>query len=227
MPQQTAVDSYLVAPKDCVILPGRNHCVYEHPDVEVATDLTYFIADRQGVEAKIKENRFFMLPLRMFVDFMNLLQSDKVYDGKGMLIGQARLRNLRDSLTRPRPKTRAEYFSDLFFNRDGVKHVERSKLSLDGRLETLIEPINGCSMENRIFEKGIDVEYWLSRPTPQGLPPAGIPDGRMQYVHPDRMIVEPTMPVYAVTEDGPILSCCFDSRLVSGEIGFRLARLRR
>ncbi|MEK6812632.1 MAG: hypothetical protein AABX86_00790 [Nanoarchaeota archaeon] len=106
-----------------------------------------------------------------------------VYDCKGDKIPKEKLGAFLSEVTEASPSWRAEHIDAKFEKEDNQLFIAYGHRMQAGNLIPLKrEPLQPCLMQDKI--PGISLEDWLSRATPQGLPPADAHTGQFYYWFP-------------------------------------------
>ncbi|MBI2507429.1 hypothetical protein HYV89_00575 [Candidatus Woesearchaeota archaeon] len=163
-----------------LILPGRKHGSYEYPDLLVSAKRSHNGEKWNQAHESLKQENSFMLTLRQYVDFLNLLKSGKAYDGNGKGIDKTRLDGILDDIATVRSPWRAEWLDAKFSSKGIVKKsysIAYHKITLNGDLEEVTEPLDDCLLS----DKQINLEDWLRKATPHGLPAPDTSNGSLYY----------------------------------------------
>lgn len=211
-PEPTRPDVTNIAGNDrYIFLEGRQHGNYEYPGLLVAMDRTHKGKNWNDTWSALRQEDALMLTPRQYVDFLNLLKSGKAYDGNGRTISSSKLPELFDDITKVQSPWRSEWLDAKFENKVVGKklgglmnqnslHIVYHKLD-NGNLIEVADPLDGCLAEDR--KPGIDMNYWLSNATEQGLPPKDNQDGQLWYWHPR----DGRVAGFDAGSDGAYLSC--------------------
>ena len=188
-------------PESYIILEGQKHGTYSYPDMLVSMDKSYFNQDWYSAQRTVHQNNECMLTPRQFVDFLNLLKSDRAYNGEGKPLPGSKLNSLLDEIIIVRSHWSAEWLArnywrvewlDACFSAQGeTTKVTYHTIRGDGILEQVTEPLEDCLMNDKT--PGIDLDDWLKKATYQGFPDkktgSGSPDkktgsGSLYYWYP-------------------------------------------
>ena len=101
-------------PESYVILEGKQHGSYSYPDILVSTGKDYHSQDWNQTQQTLHNNNEFMLTIRQFADFLKLLKSDKVYDGKGKQLPKQQLDQILNEILEVRSPWRSEWLDTDF-----------------------------------------------------------------------------------------------------------------
>ena len=153
-----------------------------HPDLLVSKERKYLGKNwHQAHEELAKENSF-MLTIRQFVDFLNLLKSGNVYDENRNKISDKETELILEDILAQRNPYRAEWLDAEFNTANSKIHINYHHL-INRNLKREKEPLEDCLMQNKV--PGIDLDYWLANATnSQGLPSKNNPNGKLNYYFP-------------------------------------------
>ena len=96
-------------PKSYVTLPGRSYGNYSYPDLLVSMEKSHHDKSWDEASKALHEKGEFMLTLRQLVDFLNLLKSEKIYNGLGNEIDSSITDNIRNEILETREPLRGEW----------------------------------------------------------------------------------------------------------------------
>ena len=100
---------------DYIILECRQYSNgYFYPDLLVAKHLTLYNHNWYQSHEKLQQNNQFMLTIRQFVDFVNLLKSGTAYDGQKKQISSQELNQIQDEILTQRSPGRVEWLDADF-----------------------------------------------------------------------------------------------------------------
>src|SRR3989338_721676 len=191
MVNEQNVEDYLAVPipeefhkKNYLILNSHTHGSYSYPDLLVAKTLSHYGKDWHQSHEDLHQEGMFMPTLRQFVDFLNLLNSRKAFDGKGNKVSSNELETILKEITEPRDTLRVEWLDANFVNVDQVLHINYAHQIVNRELQPQrSELLWGCLLvENRLSH--ISLNDYLERATFQGLPPADVKSGSLNYCSP-------------------------------------------
>lgn len=170
-------------PKDYLILEHRTHGSYSYSDLLVAKSLSHHGKNWYQCHQALHQESFEMLTLRQFVDFLNLLKSGKVFDGKGNQVSSSELETILKEITEQRDPWRAEWLDADFKVVKDKLHITYEHHYVHGNLQPQkSEPLQGCLMKDKT--PGIDLNDYPQRATSQGMPPADVKSGSLYYWSP-------------------------------------------
>ncbi len=221
-----------------VILEGRKHDSYEYADTLVAIDRTHHNNDWHGARDALKTEGAYMLTIRQFVDFLNLLKLGNAFDGTGSRISTGRLGDIYNEITEVRNPWRSEWLDARFTEQ---QTVPKSKLPIigsvpftgkremfiayhtvdaSGVLTEVSEPLDQYLDKNKT--PGISLDDWLKGATKHGLPSPNIPDGKLYYWQPNNDHVAR----FVAYSDWASLNCSRNPTNRIAGLGVRAARLK-
>src|SRR3989344_5409991 len=146
-----------------IILPGKEYSNYSYPDLLVSMNRTYYKAGKDWYDShkQLQSKDNFMLTIRQFVDFINLLKSGKVYNGLGKEISQRRIDSILDDVLAQRGPCRAEWLDTKFKLVNDVLHINYNHRHVNGQLRPQnSKPLEECLMQDKL--PGISLDHWLS-----------------------------------------------------------------
>lgn len=168
---------------DYVILEGQTHGSHTYPDLLAAKQKSLHGNDWYNTQKELHQQNSQMLTIRQYVDFINLLKSGKVYDGKGNKINQTELDQLLDEILTVRDPWRAEWLDADFKVINEKLHINYNHRTINGQLTPQIsEPLENCLMKDKT--PGIGLDDWLNKANHQGLPSKNISKGNLYYWYP-------------------------------------------
>jgi len=150
--------------KDWIILPANKHGDYSYPDLLVSINKYHYNKDWYKCHSLLHKEGCFMLTIRQFVDFLNLLRSGNAKYADGSSVP----RNIQDNLFMwiaevLYPQT-AEWLDAKF----GISKITYHKINSDGTYKEVTEPLKDCCLTEANLP-GINLNYWLSNANHQGL----------------------------------------------------------
>jgi len=202
-----------------LILPGRKHGNYEYPDLLVSAKRSHNGENWNKAHESLKQEDSFMLTLRQYVDFLNLLKSGIAHDGAGSLVNKKELDAILDDILTVRAPWRAEWLDAKFGSKGILKKsysITYHKITPNGDLEEATEPLDDCLLSN----KQINLEEWLRKATSQGLPAPDTSNGSLHYLSP----ANGTVARFIACSDGVGLNCSRDPEYSYSSLGVRAAR---
>ena len=165
--------------KNYIILEGKSYGTYSYPDLLVSMEKTHFDNNWHQAHEELNKENEFMLTIRQYIDFINLLKSGNAFDGRGNKVHNNKLDSILDEILTVRDPWRAEHLDARF----DVNFINYNHRVINGKLEAQTsEPLEDCLMTDKT--SGISLDYWLKSATKQGLPPVNTPDGDLWYWHP-------------------------------------------
>ncbi|MDD5133047.1 MAG: hypothetical protein PHD81_03050 [Candidatus Nanoarchaeia archaeon] len=191
-------------PEDYMILEGKTYDNYSYPDLLVSkyrlgSNLENY--PNTGKEANGREYignidwktaltlnlncEGFTLNPRQFIDFLKLLKSGKVYDGKGNKINSIELENIYNEITQVRDPWRSEWLDAKFKEiNNGLYLFSKHKLengALVPKYKEIIEP--STLMKDKL--SGINLDSLLKTANKQGFPTNKTKNGQLYYWNPE------------------------------------------
>ncbi len=159
--------------------PERTKGSYQYPTLGVGIELSHLDRSWDYSNDILPKEDSFMLPENIWVDFANLIRSDKkIYNCAGKRIPVEVIRALRSNIFDLKNLYRAEWINNKF----GKGTTTYPKFNSAGKLEFVTEPLEDCLMEDRV--QGISLDDWLKNPTPQGFPRKDVKKGDLYYQYP-------------------------------------------
>jgi|SRR3989344_6624894 len=230
MAEKPSFENYLFIPlpeefhkKNFLLLEGKEHGSYSYPDLLVAKTLSHPGKNWYQSHEALHQEDFQMPTLRQFVDFLNLLESGKAFDGKGQKVSSSELEMILKEITEQRDPWRGEWLDADFKKVNKVLHINYAHQTLKGKLQPqLSEPLRGCLMEDRT--PGIDLNDYLQRATFQGLPPTDVKSGSLYYWKP--LNDNNSVARFGAGAGWVSLSCRGDPRNSSSALGVRRAQAK-
>lgn len=201
-------------------LEGRKIGSYDRPDLLISMDKYHPSKNWDEAHEELKKEDGFMLNMRDFADFLNLLRSGKAYDGKGDKIDKARLNEILNDITEVRTPWRAEWIDHLYADKGKTTSVTYH-IADNGSLKEVTEPLEDCLRDDRT--PGIDLEDWLDDANNQGLPPKKVKKGGLYYWHPRNGAVAR----FGSNSDRAGLLCCRDRQYSDADLRVRRAKILR
>ena len=203
-----------------IILPGKEYSNYSYPDLLVSMNRTYYKAGKDWYDShkQLQSKDNFMLTIRQFVDFINLLKSGKVYNGLGKEINQRRIDSILEDILTQREFLRAEWNDVKFKLVNGVLHIQYNHRHVNGQLQ----PQNSEPLEEYLMQyRRISLDHWLSNANSQGLPVPNTNNGSLYYWHPG----DNSVAMFGSYSNGADLNCGRDPGVSFPALGVRRARI--
>src|SRR3989338_2800958 len=82
-----------------IILEGRIHGSYSYPDLLVSLQKCHFGLTWEESQLELLNDNSIMLTIRQYVDFLNLLYSDRAFTGNGKRINNSRAKRIFHNIT--------------------------------------------------------------------------------------------------------------------------------
>ena len=210
-------------PESYIILPGKIYNNYSYPDLLVSKERSYHNNDWHQSHELLSKDNSFMLTIRQFVDFLNLLKSGKAYNGKGDKINNKELDDLFDEITEVMSPGRAEWLDADFKVINDNLHINYEHRFINNTLTPrYLEPLESCLMEDKT--PGIDIKSWLKNANKQGLPLKKTPDGKLYYRCP--MSDNKSVAWFYADSDGAYLYCGRDPQGSNSALGVRRTKIK-
>jgi len=170
-------------PKNWIILPANNKVGNSsYPNILVSTERSHSNNKWGECQTLLHSEQEFMLTIRQFVDFINLLRSGNVKYADGSKIAKRKIKKILNEIIKVREPSRAEWLDAKFSSKEDKLFIAYHKIKDDGELEEFSEELKDCLMSDKT--PGIDLDYWLSNSTSWGIPKTNIPNGSLYYWHP-------------------------------------------
>ena len=196
-----------------VILPGKAHGNYSYPDLVVAVEKTHMSTNwNQAHEALHRENAF-MLTLRQYIDFLQMLKSRTVYDGRGTRLASGKVDEILDEILTKREPWRAEWLDAYFKDVNGGLNISYDHRIINGQLKPQrTEPLESCVMEDAYIN--------LFSANRQGLPTSKTRTQETYFWHPkDGRVAR-----FGANSDGVDLVADWGPADSDSSLGVRVAR---
>ena len=207
-----------------IILPERSHGTYSYPDLLVSMEKIHFDNNWYQAHEELNKENAFMLTIRQYIDFINLLKSGDAFNEKGNKVHKNKLDSILDEILTVRDPWRAEWL-DAKFNKISKGLLKGSEWIINyhtinnGSLIPLkLELLEDCLMTDKL--PGINLDYWLKNATKQGLPPSNTPTGDLWYWHP----IDEAVAGFCAGSIGVSLSCYGNPLSSDASLGVRPAR---
>ena len=218
IPQPTLITpANINNPQNYIILPSNIYCP---KDLLIAKHLSHLNKTWEQCQEALQKDNHFMLPLRQFIDFLTLLQTNNVYDGSGSKLSRQECKNIFNDITEVRNHYHAELLDAQYSKQGKDLMISYAKVQPDGSLLRTKEPLEACLMTNKT--PGISLEDWLNNPTSQGLPRENVPKGSLYYWHP----IEGRVSGFGAGSGGVVLGCDVVPRVSDAVLGTRAARVK-
>jgi len=166
-----------------------------------------------------------MLNLRQFVDFLNLLKTGKVYNGKGNKLSSTKIREIYNEITKVKSTWRAEWLdADFKLENNNDLYMNFNHKTINGKLE----PQNSEKLTNYLAKDknpGIDLEYWLKNANDLGLPTPNTPKGDLYYYQPEKD--NNSVARFGAYSCWACLGCDWDPRSSGSSVGVRPIKIKK
>ena len=216
-------------PQNYIILPGKTHGNYSYPDLLVAMERTHRGKNWEDSHRALSQENSFMLNIRQFADFLNLIRSKKAYDGNGILIDERKIDSILDLILTVRDPWRSEWLDAKFESKGGLMGVGKKMhiqygygINSNGQLCFTSEfPLDDYLSSNKT--PGIDTNDWLSNANKFGLPKSDVKDGNLYYWRP----TDGSVAWFGANSVGAVLSCGRYASDAGSSLGVRAARPKK
>ena len=224
---------------DYINLPSAKHSNYEYGETLVAMERTHLNSDWHAARDGLAVDGAYMLTIRQFADFLNLLRSGQASDGNGNRIQPSRLTDLYNDITEVRNPWRSEWLDARFVEQQtgtrvkvpgtniGIPGTARKEMHITyhavnsqgvfQEVTEILEPYLACNKT-----PGINLDNWLSGATKHGIPPPNTPDGDLWYWRP----TDGKVARFVAGSGGADLSCGRDPSYRGSSLGVRAARAK-
>ena len=165
-----------------IALPGKAYSGYSYPDILVSVNRSYLGKSWNECQKLLHNEGCFMLTIRQFVDFINLLKSEDAKYSDGVKLTKEEKEIILDEILKFRNPWRGEWLDAKFTKIKNGIYITYHKIKDDGELEEFSEELKDCLTSDKT--PGIDLDYWLSNSTSWGIPKTNIPNGSLYYWHP-------------------------------------------
>src|SRR3989344_358398 len=194
-------------PESYIILECRTHSSYSYPDLLVATEGSYHEKSWYECHKALHQEDSFMLTLRQYIDFINLLKTGTVYNGNGILIDPKKLDVMLEDIFAAKDPSRMEWLDTCFRIKDFVHYIDYNFRYVNGNLQPQISEIaEDFRLNSGTDLEGIDLDDWLTRATVHGLPSSNLKEGRMWYFPPNYLTF--TVVCFYTGSTHSTLDCC-------------------
>ena len=155
--------------KGYILLPERIHGNYSYPDLLVSIGKCYSGKIWYKAQELLNQNNLFMITIRQYIDLMDLLTSNKIFDGNGKRIGSSKLtKNLA-----LKSRGSSEWLDASFKVISGMLYINYNHRFINDQLipqnsepleDCLMEDshinLSGCNKQGMPTLKGNNLEYW-------------------------------------------------------------------
>ena len=201
-----------------VILPETER----HPDLLVAIGRSLFYLNHFDTKIALKEQDSFMLGFE-FPEFLRILKSgERLFNGRGKLVGQDIKNKIFEDLTATIDSWRGERLDYLFTEKAEGFFVTSHNFYYSGELAEITELLDADTLMQTIIP-GISLEGWKDNPTSQGLPRSNVPNGSLYYWPPEQNGVA----WFYADADWAFLGCNGNPLSSDAFLGVRRAKIRR
>jgi len=173
--------------KNWIILPGNDKVGNSsYPTILISIEKFYFHKNWDECQELLYKNGEFMLTVRQFVDFLNLLISGDVKYANGEKVPKKEAERILNEIIGVENIQRGEWLDARFIDKERQSYIVYHKVNAKGQIAEITEPLN-CLIKVRT--PGIDLNSWLETATYQGLPLSDIKNGSLYYWSPKKNCV--------------------------------------
>ena len=206
-----------------LILPGRAYGSYSYPDLLVSIDKFYHNNTWYKAHEALNKEDSFMLTIRQYTDFLDLLKNGKVNNGKDNLVDKVVIDKILDEILTVKNPWISEWLDAKFSKKGGLIKKEQWHITYhnidSGKLNEVTEELEDCLIEDKT--PGINLDSWLSNSNKQGLPDKKTSVGDLYYWSPRDNAVAG----FIAESDGAYLDCYRDPGNSDTELGVRRAKI--
>ena len=213
-PFTSSVNANVRNPETYLIVPGKTHGNYSYPDLLVAMERTNLGSNWNHSHEALHYENAFMLSIRQYIDFLQLLKSGNVYDGRGAKLDNGKVNKILDEILEKRDPLRAEWLDAKFSQSGKITNFTYHKIKSDGTIEDVTEPLQKCLME--------DAYVNLFNANSQGLPTKKSKSKETYYWYPkDKSVAR-----FGANSITALLGGSWDPEGSYSLLGVRAARLK-
>lgn len=215
---------------DYIILRSQSYGSYTYGDTLVSMQRAHLGKNWNESWDSLKSDGSYMLTIRQFADFLELLSSGHAFDGNGIRVQPSRLNELYKDITEVRDPWRSEWLDARFVKKQVGKSfgvIPKNELQIayhvpnaQGVLTEVQEPLEPYLDSNKT--PGIDLDHWKKSGTKHGLPLKGNRDGGLYYWQP----VDGKVAWFGANSDWAYLDCSEDPADRYSDLGVRPARAK-
>ena len=205
-----------------IILPARTHGKYSYPTMLISMERTHQDKNWYDTHKALAQEGNSMLTIRQYVDFLSLLKSGNVVDGRAKNLNKKRIEEILDDILTVRDPWRGEWLdADFKVKKDKLYINYGHKVDPKGKIiPKYSEPLLPTLMQN----KQIDIADWLAHANSQGLPSENVKDGSMYYYFP--MNDDNSVAGFIAGSDWAFLNCYVDPSDSYSALGVRASRAK-
>ena len=211
-------------PADYIFLEGQNYVGNNaYDDTLVSMDLTHKGKNWNEAHVLLQQEGAYMLKIRQFVDFLNLLKSGKAFDGTGKLVNQSKLTSILDEIWTVRSPWRSEWLDAKFEKKGGTlgmggdMYINHGHKIVNGQPQPLFSDKLASYLSS---DKQIDHDSLLANANQWGLPRPDIKAGSLYYWSPANGKVAG----FFADSDGAYLFCVRIPSVTNSYLGVRAVR---
>ncbi|MBS3146252.1 hypothetical protein J4471_00995 [Candidatus Woesearchaeota archaeon] len=167
-----------------IILEGRIHGSYSYPDLLVSLQKCHFGLTWEESQLELLNDNSIMLTIRQYVDFLNLLYSDRAFTGNGKRINNSRAKRIFHNITSANYTFEGEWLDAKFKIIDNTLKINHTHKILNEQLNPLSseEIENPNNPNDKIIS--ISLMEWLLFADIYGLPKLFKNEGNFYYFPP-------------------------------------------
>ena len=162
-----------------LILPGRTYGSYSYPDLLVSIDKFYHNHTWYKAHEALNKEDSFMLTIRQYADFLDLLKNGGVNNGKSDLVDK----DVIDKILTVKSPWRSEWLDAKFSKKGGLIKKDQWYITYhnidNAKISEVTEELEDCLIEDKT--PGINLDSWLSNSTKHGLPDKKTSVGDLYY----------------------------------------------
>ena len=207
-----------------LILPGKAYGNYSYPDLLVSIDKFYHNHTWYKAHEALNKEDSFMLTIRQYADFLDLLRSGKVNNGKDNLVDKVVIDKILDEILTVKNPWRSEWLDAKFSKKGGLIKKDQWYITYhnidNGKISEVTEELEDCLIEDKT--PGINLDSWLSNSTKHGLPDKKTSVGDLYYWGPRR---DNTVVGFVANSNRAGLDCFRDPGYSDRALGVRRAKI--
>ena len=211
--------------KDYIILPSKKYPNYSYPDILVSIDKIHYGKTWHECHEELSKEQSFMLTIRQYVDFINLLKSGKAYNVAGKEISQHHLNLILEEILDLKNPWHAEWLDAKFSVKGGILNksskIVYHKINDNKIIELIKEELDPFTLM-KDKTPGLSLDDWLKNANSHGLPTKNTANGDFYYWYPRNDAVAGFI-AYA---DGAYLGCDRNPQDSDSVLGVRRAKIR-
>jgi len=195
-----------------IVLPGNDY----HEELLISKEKKHFGKNWYETHQKLNKKDSFMLTIRQFVDFLNLLKSGKAYDENKNKIPAEQCNSILDNILTQRNKYVGEWLDADFKVVNCKLQLNYNHKYMNGKLiPQKSEPLEACLMEDGYID--------LFSANRQGLPTKKSKSQEIYFYYPRSD--NDSVARFRVDSNRVILTCSGGPRFSDGGIGVRPVKI--